>query len=63
MEALKHNWLFKSYFEERGYWEKAEFEDEIDSKMEELNDRIKQLDERIEALKLLEDRTVESKAD
>ncbi len=23
MEALKHNWLFKSYFEERGYWNSA----------------------------------------
>ena len=26
MEALKHNFLFKSYFEERGYMEKADFE-------------------------------------
>ena len=26
MEAGKHNWLFKRYFEERGYMEKADFE-------------------------------------
>ncbi len=26
MEALRHNWLFKRYFEERGYMEKAPFE-------------------------------------
>ena len=26
MEALKHNWLFRRYYEERGYTEKAPFE-------------------------------------
>ena len=26
MEAAKHNWIFKRYFEERGYMEKAPFE-------------------------------------
>lgn len=54
MEALKHNWLFKSYFEERGYWSGEEFEKEIDAKLIELNDKIKQLDERIETLKQME---------
>jgi phospholipid/cholesterol/gamma-HCH transport system substrate-binding protein len=54
MEALKHNWLFKSYFEERGYWESAKYEDAIDSKLRELDSKIKLLDERIEALKTLE---------
>jgi phospholipid/cholesterol/gamma-HCH transport system substrate-binding protein len=53
MEALKHNWLFKSYFENRGYWDKAEYEDEIDAKLKELNAKIKMLDERIETLKAL----------
>jgi phospholipid/cholesterol/gamma-HCH transport system substrate-binding protein len=57
MEALKHNWLFKSYFEERGYWDKAEYEDEIQVKMEELNERIRMLDERIETLKALGSKT------
>jgi len=54
MEALKHNWLFKSYFEERGYWDKAGYEDEMESKLNELNSKIKLLDEKLEALKTLE---------
>jgi phospholipid/cholesterol/gamma-HCH transport system substrate-binding protein len=54
MEALKHNWLFKSYFENRGYWDKAEYEDDINSKIEELDQKIKMLDDRIEKLKSLE---------
>jgi phospholipid/cholesterol/gamma-HCH transport system substrate-binding protein len=36
MEALKHNWFFKGYFEDRGYWDKADFEKELDAKIEEL---------------------------
>jgi phospholipid/cholesterol/gamma-HCH transport system substrate-binding protein len=56
MEALKHNWLFKSYFEERGYWDKEEFNNEIDSKIIELNEKIKLLDEKILELKSLEDK-------
>ena len=51
---LKHNWLFKSYFEERGYWEKEQFENELDSKIIELNDKIKLLDEKINELKSFE---------
>jgi phospholipid/cholesterol/gamma-HCH transport system substrate-binding protein len=54
MEALKHNWLFKSYYENRGYWDKAEFEVQIDSKILELNNKIKLLDEKIDELKALE---------
>ena len=57
MEALKHNWLFKSYFEERGYWDKAEYEDELDAKLGDLNEKIKMLDERIETLKELGNKT------
>lgn len=56
MEALKHNWLFKSYFENRGYWDKATYEDEIGSKMKILNDRIKLLDDRINTIKKLENK-------
>lgn len=47
MEALKHNWLFKGYFERRGYWNKAEYESEIDTKLEELKNQNKILDEKI----------------
>lgn len=54
MEALKHNWLFKSYFEERGYWDTAEYEKNIDSKILELNDKIKLLDDKILELKSIE---------
>ncbi len=54
MEALKHNWLFKSYFEDRGYWDTGEYEKEIDRKTEELNEKIKLLEEKIDELKSLE---------
>ena len=56
MEALKHNWLFKSYFEERGYWDVPEYEKEIDRKTQELNDKIKLLEKKIEELKSLENK-------
>ncbi len=54
MEALKHNWLFKGYFENRGYWDKAEYEDKIDDKLKELDAKIKLLDQKIETLKNLQ---------
>lgn len=57
MEALKHNWLFKSYFEERGYWDKAVYEDEIDSRIKALDEKIRILDERIETLRALSEKT------
>ena len=56
MEALKHNWLFKSYFEDRGYWDKAEYEDQINSSLRELDEKIKIIDQRIETLKRLEEK-------
>ena len=54
MEALKHNWLFKNYFEERGYWDTVEYEKDIDSKILELNDKILLLDNKILELKSIE---------
>ncbi len=54
MEALKHNWLFKEYFENRGYWDKTEYENKIDDRLKELDTKIKELDERIETLKKLQ---------
>ncbi len=56
MEALKHNWLFKSYFEDRGYWDTEEYEKEIDTKTQELNEKIILLDKKIDELKSLEAR-------
>ncbi|MEW6702105.1 MAG: hypothetical protein AB1298_05250, partial [Bacteroidota bacterium] len=56
MEALKHNWLFKNYFEQRGYWSKAEYEKEIETKMEELKKQNENLDRKIKQLLELEKR-------
>jgi phospholipid/cholesterol/gamma-HCH transport system substrate-binding protein len=50
MEALKHNFLFKGYFENRGYWDKADFEKEIDNKLQYLKERealIKKLEQEL----------------
>jgi phospholipid/cholesterol/gamma-HCH transport system substrate-binding protein len=60
MEALKHNWLFKAYFEERGYWDKDEFETQLDSRIEEINRKKALLEEKIEELKILEERVGEA---
>jgi phospholipid/cholesterol/gamma-HCH transport system substrate-binding protein len=46
MEALKHNFLIKSYFENRGYWDVPEFEMTIDRKIDSLNRLLKELDAR-----------------
>ena len=54
MEALKHNWLFKTYFEQRGYWDKVEYQKEIDAQLDELKNQNKILDEKIIELMQLE---------
>jgi len=54
MEALKHNWLFKSYFEQRGYWDKAEFEKELDKKMKDIKEQTELLEKRIKDFEKLE---------
>lgn len=54
MEALKHNWLFKSYFEKRGYWDTDEYERTINLKILELKERTRLLDEKIQELNKLE---------
>jgi len=61
MEALKHNFLFKGYFEDLGYWDKTEFEKDVDTrearilqKEKEINEREKQLDELQKKLEELE---------
>ncbi len=56
MEALKRNWLFKNYFEERGYWNKADYEKELDFKIQKLNKQTAILEKRIEELKELENK-------
>jgi phospholipid/cholesterol/gamma-HCH transport system substrate-binding protein len=54
MEALKHNWLFKGYFEQRGYWDTAQYEKDLDNKLDELKKQNELLDTRMKELKALE---------
>jgi len=54
MEALKHNWLFKKYFEERGYWSKTEYESKLNAQIEYLEESKKELDLKIQQLLELE---------
>jgi len=56
MEALKHNWLFKSYFEERGYWSQSEYEKAIDLQLGELKKQQEIVDRKMKELKELESR-------
>ncbi len=51
MEALKHNWLFKGYFEERGYWDQLEYQKAIDEQIEELKRQNELLENKIDELK------------
>jgi len=51
MEALKHNWLFKGYFEERGYWSQLEYQKSIDKQIEELKKQNDLLETKINELK------------
>ncbi|MCL6100108.1 MAG: MlaD family protein [Bacteroidetes bacterium] len=53
MEALKHNWLFKGYFEQRGYWDTPVYEQNIDTKLNELKKQNELLDAKMKELKAL----------
>lgn len=61
MEALKHNWLFKGYFEERGYWDREIYEIELNKKIDEINRKNKELDEKIKELRRLEEKIEKEK--
>ena len=54
MEALKHNWLFKSYFEERGFWNRSEYDKALELQLTELKKQQDILDKKIAELKELE---------
>jgi phospholipid/cholesterol/gamma-HCH transport system substrate-binding protein len=54
MEALKHNWLFKGYFEERGYWSQSEYEKAIDLQLNELRRQQDILDQKMKTLSEME---------
>jgi len=47
MEALKHNFLVKGYFEDRGYWDSPQFEQTIDRKIDSLNKLQRSLEEQM----------------
>jgi phospholipid/cholesterol/gamma-HCH transport system substrate-binding protein len=50
MEALKHNWLLRGYFEDRGYWDKEQYEKGLDAKLDSLKrkeEELKTLEERL----------------
>jgi len=54
MEALKHNFLFKGYFEDIGYWDKPDFEKKTPNKFYEDNQRkLDSLSKQIDDLKKL----------
>jgi phospholipid/cholesterol/gamma-HCH transport system substrate-binding protein len=56
MEALKHNFLFKGYFEDIGYWDKTDWEKNIDKKMLELRVREQELLKKEKELKDLQEK-------
>lgn len=54
MEALKHNFLFKGYFEDIGYWEKSDVDKKINDIEEQIRKRIRELNEKKLQLKQIE---------
>lgn len=54
MEALKHNFLFKGYFEDIGYWDKSDWEKNMDKKALELRIKEQQLLQKEKELRDLE---------
>jgi len=61
MEALKHNWLFKNYFEQRGYWSLTDYEKAINLQIEELKKQQSLLEIKTKELNELESRLKELK--
>ena len=53
MEALKHNWFFKGYFEDRGYWDEAGYEKELDNKIDSMKTLQRTVTSQMEALERL----------
>jgi len=60
MEALKHNFFFKGYFEDMGYWDRTDFEKNFLKKQKELKkneEELKKLQKKIDEL----NKTIEQK--
>jgi phospholipid/cholesterol/gamma-HCH transport system substrate-binding protein len=54
MEALKHNFLFKGYFEDIGYWDKTDYEKNVSDLNMKLKIKQQELDERDKKINELE---------
>jgi phospholipid/cholesterol/gamma-HCH transport system substrate-binding protein len=54
MEALKHNFLFKGYFEDIGYWDKADYDKNVTDLNMKLKIKQQELDEREKKINELE---------
>lgn len=54
MEALKHNFLFKGYFEDIGYWDKNDYEKNVSDLNMKLKIKQQELDEREKKINELE---------
>jgi phospholipid/cholesterol/gamma-HCH transport system substrate-binding protein len=50
-EALKHNFLVRQYFEDRGYWNTANFDQDLESKIDSLVKLQKTVDAKLKELK------------
>lgn len=53
MEALKHNFFFKGYFEDLGYWDRTDFENSFRNKQKELKkneEELKKLQRKLDEL-------------
>lgn len=61
MEALKHNWLFKSYFENRGYWDASEYNQMLNDRIEEINNQNKILEQKLKEIELIKTELQSSK--
>ncbi len=55
MDALKHNWFFKGYFEDRGYWDEAGYEKELDKKIDSLKALQRSVTSQMEELKRIKE--------
>ncbi|MDD5360718.1 MAG: MlaD family protein [Ignavibacteria bacterium] len=59
MEALKHNFLFKGYFEDIGYWEKTDYEKNVTNLNMKLKIRQQELEQRDRKITMLEKMVLE----
>lgn len=47
MDAVNPNWLFRNYFDQRGYYEKTEYEKKPDQYVKEIGQRLFLLDKKM----------------